>query len=426
MKRKMGFGKDYIIRSANHSQIRFIKKWYGLALVSLSVVALFGTLMRYKFVFPLPFFKQAYLLHAHSHFAFTGWISQFLYTGFALLLFSFLKKSQTKKYQLLLLLNLISAYGMLIAFTVQGYKAISITFSTLSILVSIAFAFQFIRDLKYLPSNHPSKPWCIAGLLFNVFSSIGPFTIGYMMATDIITQKYLDIAIYYFLHFQYNGWFFFGSIALIVKTLPKMLIRIKTYFWIFLITCVISYLLSLLWLELPEWLFGSAAVAAILQLMVWFVLMLRFIPILRKQPKIIFPAWIRSLLYLAAAAFSLKFIMQALSLLPSLAHLVFGFRPVVIGYLHLVLLGGYSLFFIAYLFAHNYIPNHKVAKISAFVFLSGIILNELFLGLQGIMEGILFHRLPRINELLLVAAVILLIGSVGLVYSNFKRNKKNR
>jgi hypothetical protein len=52
-----------------------LEKWVGIALVNLSIVALLGVLLRCKQLFPLPFIQYKYLLHAHSHFAFGGWIS---------------------------------------------------------------------------------------------------------------------------------------------------------------------------------------------------------------------------------------------------------------------------------------------------------------------------------------------------------------
>ena len=53
-------------------------KWIRISLFNLLVVALLGVLMRYKIGFSFPFFDQKYLQHAHSHFAFAGWVSQML------------------------------------------------------------------------------------------------------------------------------------------------------------------------------------------------------------------------------------------------------------------------------------------------------------------------------------------------------------
>src|SRR6187402_1722923 len=113
-----------------------ITRWLKLSFFNLTLIALIGVIMRYKIGFSFPFFDQKYLLHGHSHFAFAGWIT---HTLMVLLITDISGKSKNfnyRKYQILLCANLITAYGMLIAFPVQGYGFWSISFSTLSIFVS--------------------------------------------------------------------------------------------------------------------------------------------------------------------------------------------------------------------------------------------------------------------------------------------------
>src|SRR5690606_8312216 len=142
--------------------------WFKISLFSLVIVALYGTLMRYKIAFNFPFFVQKNLLHAHSHFAFSGWISHFLYCGLVYWIHPALSPGKSKKYYLLIAVNLISAFGMLVSFTIQGYKFVSISFSTLSILISFAFLLFFIKDLRHRPPVRKEvKPWVLTSLLLN-------------------------------------------------------------------------------------------------------------------------------------------------------------------------------------------------------------------------------------------------------------------
>ena len=198
------------------------KKWFRIALLNLSIVAFIGVLLRYKIAYSLPFIDQKFLLHGHSHFAFAGWITQALMT----LMISFLvSNGQTeafKKYKTLLILNLITAYGMVCSFPIQGYGFFSILFSTLSIFVSYGFAIVFWKDLNKLVSNEVSKMWFKAALGFNVISSIGPFSLSYMMATHNLHEKWYLASIYFFLHFQYNGWFFFACMGLLMYKLKEL------------------------------------------------------------------------------------------------------------------------------------------------------------------------------------------------------------
>src|SRR5450755_456848 len=57
---------------------QFIQRRIKFSLISLAAVAFLGCILRYKIAFSLSFINQKYLLHAHSHFAFTGWITQAL------------------------------------------------------------------------------------------------------------------------------------------------------------------------------------------------------------------------------------------------------------------------------------------------------------------------------------------------------------
>src|SRR5690606_35790052 len=53
---------------------------------------------------------------------------------------------------------------------------------------------------------------------------------------------------------------------------------------------------------------------------------------------------VRKIAFLSMASFVLKMVFQTLTIIPSLESLVFSNRPIIIGFLHLVLLGFVSLF----------------------------------------------------------------------------------
>src|SRR5690606_4511818 len=132
------------------------------------------------------------------------------------------------------------------------------------------------------------------------------------------------------------------------------------------------------------------------------------------------PKWIRWFFYAAGLALTLKFILQAISVVPSLSQLVFGFRPIVIAYLHLVLLGVYSLFLLGFMFAQQIMRPSKAGKIAGFGFLLGVVLNEVFLGIQGV-AAFAYTAVPFINELLLSAALLLMLSAACLAVAQFIR-----
>jgi hypothetical protein len=115
------------------------------------------------------------------------------------------------------------------------------------------------------------------------------------------------------------------------------------------------------------------------------------------------------LLLFAALAGTIKFLLQTGSLHPGLAKLAFGFRPIVIGYLHLVFLGFITIFIIAYLKHTGIIAPGGFRKKGLVTLVAGIVLQELLLLIQGVL-AISYNGVPYINEALLFSAVVMLMG----------------
>ncbi|MCO5260464.1 MAG: hypothetical protein M9916_10005 [Crocinitomicaceae bacterium] len=402
----------------NQTKLSLAKKWFLIGLLNLAIVALYGSLMRYKIAFDFPFFHQKYLLHAHSHFAFSGWISHIIYSGIVLVIMDHLKPEQIKKYKYLINFNLFVSFGMLISFTIVGYKSIAIVFSSLSIVMAVLFTFAYFGDKKYLPITHPSRRWILSGLALNILSALGPLYLAYMIVTKTITSDLYLGSLYYYLHFQYNGWFFFGAMSLIVYALPKGFPNLNKYYWVFISTVIPTFLLSVLWSMPPMWLYLLTLFAALLEMGVWIYMLFKLAPDFKKI-KFGTPKWVNYILYFVIFAMTLKFVLQTLSVIPSLSRLVFGIRPIVIAYLHLVLLGVYSLFILGYGFLKGFLRPTPFAKIGAITFFIGVFLNELFLAIQGF-SAFAYVVVPFNNYFLFTAALILLLGALLLFISQIK------
>ena len=67
-------------------RIHQCKRWATLSLLNFVLVSLVGILLRYKIAFSLPLINYKYLLNAHSHFAFAGWVSMAIFTAFVYML----------------------------------------------------------------------------------------------------------------------------------------------------------------------------------------------------------------------------------------------------------------------------------------------------------------------------------------------------
>lgn len=400
----------------------YFKRWLKICLINLLIVASIGVLLRYKIAFSLPFIDQKHMLHGHSHFAFAGWITQAL----MVLLVAYLAKQKVeavrKKYDWLLYANLFTAFGMLIAFPIEGYGPTSILFSSLSVMVSYGFTFFYWRDLSKLKMNSIAHAWFKAAVLFNALSSLGVFALAIMMTNQITEQRWYLAAEYFYLHFQYNGWFFFAcmglfSLKLQVHTSPKAL---KHIFYLFTAAVVPAYFLSVLWLHIPLWVYVVVVVAAFAQTGGW-VLMGTEILKQRSNFKASIPKLASWLFFLSAIALSIKLLLQLGSTIPFLSDLSFGFRPIVIGYLHLVLLGVITIFILGYIVSSNSFVINKSTCIGLSIFITGVIVNEILLMTQGV-AALQLMSIPFINELLMLAALIMFTGLMmlllGLRYTN--------
>jgi len=381
-------------------------------------------LMRLKVLLPMPAINQKFLLHAHSHFAFAGWVSHALMVLVVAMVFN---RQQHEKlpwrYQLTVVANLLASYGMLISFFFQGYGFYAIIASTATVAVSYVFAVMCWRDMANIGHHSSAFSWLRAALIFLVLSSFGTFYLASLMASNNVDSRLQLASVYFYLHFQYNGWFFFACMALIQHWLHQHRVtppHSKAAFWLFALTCPVNYLLSVLWWDMPAWLYFSVVAAVVAQSIAW----AQWLRICVENRLVLghsLTAVARWLLIGVATAATIKFVLQGLSVIPSLSQLSYSFRPIVIGYLHLVLLAVISLFIIAYGYIGGLLHINRLAIASTTVFVSGVILNELLLMGQGI-SGLARTPIHHMPLLLAVAAGTLLIGIVGLLLS--QRHKR--
>jgi len=192
-------------------------------------------------------------------------------------------------------------------------------------------------------------------------------------------------------------------------------------FWLFALSCIPAYGLSVLWLALPFWLYLVIVVSALLQLIGFvqfcFVVLNKQIIAIIKLNQTVFYLFIISL-----GALFVKIILQSGSTIPFISKLAFGFRPIVIAYLHLVLLAFTVLFLIGFIHLNNFFVSTHHFSIAAKIFAIFVVINELVLGIQGI-ASLSYTVIPFVNEILLLVALGLFISSLFMV--PFKSSKSS-
>lgn len=394
-----------------------LASWIQIALGNLAVVALLGLILRSKILFNIPIPDFKYLLHAHSHFAFGGWITVAL---LSLMAYIILPPERAGKavYRWMLAAILINSYGMLFTFPFQGYGLYSILFSTLFIFSSYAFTAVFIKDIRKSAVSSAVKVLSIGAVIYMSLSSAGAFTLAFLMATKSQqTYLYRD-AIYSYLHLQYCGFFSLSVFALMLHQLRIDNRYTKCFTWSLTFSVLPAMFLCYLWHDVSN-LFQIIAFAGSSLLVVTLACFLFMFPCLLPGIQSLKPLT-KKIGGIAMLAFICKMLFQALTIIPSLGMLAFSNRPVVIGFLHLVLLGFVSLFILAYCIENRLFRYSMPGGIGLWTFVTGIVLNELVLFSQGL-GYMLMMSSSILNWLLLIAAVCLFLGALLMAVQN-RRN----
>ncbi|ELR72006.1 hypothetical protein C900_02001 [Fulvivirga imtechensis AK7] len=354
-----------------------------------------------------------YFLHTHSHLAFLGWVFNAL---FAAMIFAYLPH-KAKNYRLLFWLLQLAVLGMMFTFPWQGYAAASIAFSTAHIFLSYWFAGKFLFDTKSkkLSSSPLSLMFMRWALFFMVLSSIGPFALGAIMAKGLAGTDLYQLAIYFYLHFQYDGWFTFAVFGLFFWLLErhKVAFSIKSghrFLWLMAIACLPAYTLSTLWTHPPVGIYAVGFVAVAMQIMA-VAYLFHMIRNRKRQLKQILLPWTTRLLTFAVGAFLVKITLQTASAFPAIADLAYNIRNFTIGYLHIVFLGFISVFLIGWFHQTGlFIIHSKTMRSGIVLFLSGFVLSELYIFLQPLYFMVGFGLIPYSHQVLFAISLLMPAG----------------
>ena len=197
------------------------RSWVLTCLTNFLIAALLGLFLRYMFVNPLDGFNFRFLTHAHSHTAMLGWVYLMLYS---LIVWRFIPKPR-KIYKRLFWMTEFAVIGMVLSFPFEGYAAVSISFSTLHIFCSYYFARLVWKDEA--ENELPERKLLKTSLLFMLLSTLGVWCLGPAVAMTGAGSPFYNIAIQFFLHFQFNGWFLLAVLAIFFKTLNKTGLTMK-------------------------------------------------------------------------------------------------------------------------------------------------------------------------------------------------------
>ncbi|HSJ67195.1 MAG TPA: hypothetical protein VK921_05960 [Anditalea sp.] len=384
--------------------------WVLISLLNFVIASIMGVLLRYVFVAEVPWMDYRNMLHGHSHVAMLGWVYLIL---FALLIDAFVPPTKRSNpfYNRLFWFTQFTVIGMMASFPIQGYGAVSITFSTLHILASYLFVWRIWKDLNI--KNRQVLYIVRASLLFLIISTIGIWAMGPVMALQLRNDPLYMVVVQFYLHFQFNGWFALAVLALLVYQLNQWGLSINQryfniFFTVYIFSLTLTFFQVLHWAYLDHYMYVINAVGVMLQVLAFgFLLFPLKEKILKKLAHK--SGTIKWLVGFGLVSLIIKVVIQAALVVPEVTEISTTIRQFMVGYIHLTMLGFITGFILLFL----YVKEVAVINISGiYIFSTGYIMTEAILFTQGLFFWARWGTLPFYHEILLGFSVLLPLGLI--------------
>jgi hypothetical protein len=412
------------MKSIDQTNRRF-HKWFDISIFNLGIVALLGLVLRSKMVFALPFINYNRLLEAHAHFSVGGWA---ILSLMGLLTSELLPDSLNKRtaYQWLTGGILIGAWAMLITFQFGGYSSFSTIASGFFIMVSYIWAGIFLADLLKTKAAPPVKLLAASAVVCLILSTSGTIVITYIYYSKFFDAILYRNALFTYLHFLYNGFFTLSVFALLFNHTSQKTSSIarKNILWFSSALCISvipSLFITYLWQDPNGWMRPIAIIGCMLLLACFFLFLVttRSFKAMYANEKPV----LRFLVFISMGSFILKTVLQGFTIFPVIGNAIFGNRPVIMGFLHMVFLAFVTLFILAYYIRKEiFNPELKWVNVGVYLFAIAIVLNEVLLFTQGLTTMLMAGSMMFV-WLLWITGIILFLGAVLIIYGRIRSGK---
>jgi hypothetical protein len=392
--------------TVNQCNSGMMKTAVQITFLQLAVVGATGLLMRAMPYFSGEFAVFNHVRHAHSHLAFLGWVFSAFFLGF-LALFLGTEHFEKNRYKRLFWLLQASIAGMFVAFWASGYGFGAILFLSLHTLLAYLFFVNFLKDWR--PEKRlPSSWFAVTAVAFFLLSSLGPLAIPVVGMLGDENPRWVNMAVHFYLHFQYSGWFMFGLLAMLLRFFEKRgrvlsTVPARTCRAVLTLAIFPAYFIALSGSSITESFVFPVMIFAFLQ---WVAAGILVVLIIRQKG--VGPGWFpRMLWFTALTAILLKYSLEFVASVPLTArYFQLENRFLTLGYLHLVFLGAVTSF-ILWLFWQMRWGKWATtfAKTGLAFYLGGFVISEGYLFMAG-----LRWFPPYFTEVLLVASGLLLAG----------------
>ena len=240
---------------------------------------------------------------------------------------------------------------------------------------------------------------------------------GPLMASGFKHSIWYHLAVQFFLHFQFNGWFIIAMLALFFRWIEQQQVvlplpRLKWFYRLLVSSTVLTFALAVAWAEPHPPVFAANSIGVGLQFAMLGILYLLLLPwwpqLISKLNRVNYILW-----HITWISFCIKVLVQTAIALPFVAQMAYTIRNYIIGFIHLMMLGILSFFILGF----QYGQSSSLSKNQSWGLIalgSGIIGSETLLFLQGTLFWAGWGFMPGYYLLLFGASALIPIG-VGLL-----------
>lgn len=396
-----------------------MRRWFNLALSFFVVAATIGALLRLIFVVEIPWLVFKPWMHAHSHVAMLGWL-------FPALVIALLRQDEgpaPRGFHRWMAAAQLFVAGMLLTFPVQGYGPISIACSLGQMLVAYVLIAQVWRHTAGWPAAG-SRLLARLALLFQVISTLGLWAMGPIMAGGLAGSELYYWSIQWFLHFQFNGWFWFAAMAIGSRWAERhgvdvRLDRLTVFLWV--IGTVLTFALAIAWSERFISIIAVNSAGVLVQAWAAWRTM-RLMQRAHPQAQVRTTRWMRIAIGTMLIAMAFKVVAQAAAAIPAVADIALTLRNYVVGFVHLNTLGAGTMVLLAFALERGWLVEARVAvRVGMALVIAGFALSELLLFGQGTLIWARWGMLPNYHWMLFAASALMPVGALLLLVQALRK-----
>lgn len=358
------------------------------------------------------------LLHTHSHTAFLGWAF--------LAVMGFLEDELGSEYKKLRgyvgVSLLVSSAGIFFSFVFTGYSLLSVFFLACYTFSTYVYGFVFLTSTSScsLFTFTSYRSFLRMAYVFHLISTLSVFLLGIISKTLGKESVEYNHAIYFYLHFQYNGFLGFALIGLLYRyfinqvNINRMQLMQRAYPLLVLSVLFTMYLSFVGGWPRPLY-YAIGGIGVVFQVAGFWFFFKAFVPDSKDKPTAE-----REFLITALVCLLSKNILQAFSAIPQLTSVIFTNRHFIIFYLHLVMVGIITFLLV--------VLTHKklliiIPKGLAWFIIACFVFMQFFLFLQGFNQWYYGRNFP--SYFLVISSMGLFVGFIALIVRLVLRKHKN-